>query len=222
MGNLLSITLEYARVMEMIEEAEGEITPEIESAVNSAIKDRDKFMERLCEKYFEAKASVAYIKETIENFEARAKAFEKKQEQLKNLMFSVMREFNMTKTTKGKTTYNFTSPLYTVFVKNQESVELDEALFIEKFEPIVGKTSNYVTYKITAEVTADQLRRLNQLNIIPATSMSPKLDKKEVLSYLKSISEGAQLSFDENNEITFDPIKDVTSIVTKDIVNIRK
>lgn len=222
MANIFSITLEYMRVMEMIKDNEGEITEEIEAAVNNAIKDRDAFMEELCNKYFETGASVQYIKSAIESFRVRVDAYEKRQERLKKLLFDMMVEFDMKKTTKGKTNYNFTSPLYTVFSKDTKSVEINEPLFIEKFVPITGETSNYVTYKITAEVNADQLRRLNELKIIPVSAMTPKADKTEIKIYLESIAEGSKLTFDDTGEITFDPIKEVSSITTKTGVTIRR
>lgn len=222
MANVFNITLEYMRVMEMIEDNDGEITEEIEAAVNNAIKDRDTLMEELCSKYFETGASIQYIKSTIESFKARAEAYEKRQEGLKKLLLAMMVEFDMKKTTKGKTNYNFTSPLYTVFSKDTKSVEINEPLFIEKFVPITGETSKYVTYKVAVEVTADQLKQLNKLNIIPVSAMTPKTDKVEVKSYLEAIAEGSQLTFDGNDNIIFDPIKEVASIKTTTSVTIRR
>lgn len=217
MASLYRINSDYEWLMELLEDSGGEITEEIEVLLKRLQQDRDSFIDNACKDYTNIVSDNHAIDGEIERLGAIKERNLKRMEKGKQLIKDVMKLFDMKNTKKGSTNYVFRTPIFSGYTKISKSVNLNEARLYEDFAPLSGtKSSKYVNYAISAVVDKDSLEEINKLQILPATSYIPKVDKKLVKEYLEDVQQGLILDFDDNQEIVIDPIADIANIVSNE------
>ena len=224
MANLYSIQLEYLRIMEMIEDSEGEITEDLAHSLEEVFSDRDKLFDDMVKVVNEAEYNIQIINAEVERLRARKDDFEKKIERTKKSIISLLKFYNMRSPNKRSKGYAFKSALFSMYTRTFESLELDEMVIAEQYAPLTGKTSRFINYNVNAKVDIENLKKINELGIVPSTGYSIHVDKAALKQYMKDIAVGKQLEFTEDSEqpeIKIEPIAELASIITKESLIIK-
>lgn len=184
--NIFELTQEWLLIMDMIAEAEGEVTEEIQLLIDKIEGDvAHKFMSmRYIIKSFEAK--IAANEEEIARLEKNVVSSKKAIDRMKETMIAVLKVVGTQEISKtsGETTYKLKSVYgnYSTFptvkldvVDNIDLLNNDEILIENK---LVKKV-------ITLEIEPSKEKELIGLYKDNITSNSTKLDKRELLAKLK-------------------------------------
>lgn len=200
--NIFELTQEWLLIMDMIAEAEGEITEEIQLLIDKIEGDvAHKFMSmRYIIKSFEAK--IAANEEEIARLEKNVVSSKKAIDRMKETMIAVLKVVGAQEISKtsGERTYKLKSVYgnYSTFptvkldvVDNIDILSNDEILIENK---LVKKV-------ITLEIEPSKEKELIGLYKDNITSNSTKLDKKELLAKLKdkTISETDDYKIDKSS-----------------------
>lgn len=224
MSDLYSIQLEYLRIMEVIEENDGEIDEHIEKELELLLDAKEDFINSVCKNYTNLELDVVTISREIERLQERKQDTLKRIDTVKKMLTKVLKFFDMRSTNKKSKGYAFNTGLFSGYTRSVESVEVDNEAILAQFTPITGKKSDYVDYTVSVKVSHANLLRLNELGIIPVTAYSPTVNKTSVKEYLKSVAQSQELSSenaDKTVEHKSDPIADYANIVSKESLVIK-
>lgn len=216
MSNLYHIGLEHLRIINMIEEAEGELTEEIELELGNLTEVRDEFINSLCQQHANLLANSVKIKDEVERLNGRKKDIMSKIDTTKKTISKLLKHFDMKSTSRDSTGFAFDTGLFKGHTRSAESIEIDDLLFSSTFIPLTGKKSKHVDYDIKGKVTHEQLTKLNELGILPVTSYSPVVNKKSTKLYLN-----APQSHESKDGVETDPIADIANIVNNESLIIK-
>ena len=127
-GAVLELNDRYEILMETIEAANGEITPELEEAMESLDEERRSLMEEIAKKpeqylrwYRNVKTDAEVLKAEKQKLEKKQKAAEKKCEYIKDLVLDACNLAGVT-TIKGDTMKAFTREIKTIEVDNTTAI----------------------------------------------------------------------------------------------------
>lgn len=219
--NLFNLQLEYARIMGMIEEVEGEITEDIQDLLKDVSDDKDYLIESLLNQIHQERYNQATIKAELERLKGFKESSEKREDHIKKTVIEILKFFDMKSTNKKSKGFAYKGATNSCFTVTRESVKLDEFKIAETFAPIVGKTSKFVEYNISNQVDSDKLKAINDTGLFPITSYSPTINKTKIAEYIKHIREGKQLEFTEDNEVKLDPIVEFSELVSNTSLTVK-
>jgi hypothetical protein len=222
MASLYTIQLEYVRIMDMIEDAGGEITDEINEALQALYEDKDNLIDAICETIVNYEGRNVAIKMEVERLTSRAKSNNNAIEKSKDTLLKVLKHFNMKSTSKGSKGYAFKTALFSGHSLTRESVEVDEFMVSNTFRPINGKQSKFVKYTVATKFDFESLKKVNELGIVPYGEYAIEIDKKAITQYLKDVRVAKQIEFTEDDsQIKFDPITELARLVSKESLVIK-
>lgn len=219
--NLFNIKSEYARIMGMIEDAEGEVTENIQEALDQISDNKEELIDSLLNQVHQERYNQAIIKSELERIKSFKDASEKREERIKKSVIDILQFFDMRSATKGSKGFAYKGCTNSCFTSTRESLKVDEFLIAEKFKPITGETSKLIEYNVSNKFDADKLKLINNTGLFPISSYSLSIDKKAITEYIKDIRSGKQLEFGEDNEIKTDPIVEYVELVSNTSLTVK-
>lgn len=222
MSNLFNIQMEYLRIMEMIEESEGELTEDIQQNLDALFADRENLLNNLCRHIVNNSNDIRSIDDEMDRLKERKEAYNKKIERTQKAIIDILKHFNMRSPNKKSNGYAFKSPFYSCYTKSVDVVKVDEMLAETMFSAITGKKSKFVNYMIDKKFTSSQLEVINDLGIVPVTDYKISIDKRALAEYVKEVRKQSTLPETETNtSVELDPIAEISSIVVKESLVIK-
>lgn len=224
MANLYSIKLEYLRIMEDIEENDGELTEDILAELELLEDAKEDFIDSMCLHIQNLIGDVNQITPEIERLTERKNAANQKIDTTKKAIIKLLKQFDMKSLNKKSSGYAFKTAQFSGFTRSFKSVKVDEIAIANKFAPIIGDESEYINYTVSCKVDRKQLKQLNELGIIPITAYTPTVDKKSLMEYLQLLAQSHEQSSEtdsETVEVKVDPIADYASILSTESLIIK-
>jgi len=220
--NLFNIKSEYARIMGMIEEAEGEVDDNIQDLLTEITDSKEELIESLLNEVHQERYNQSIIKAELERIRDFKNKSELREERIKKVVIDILQFFDMRSATKGSKGFAFKSATNNCFTSNRDSLKVDEFRIVEEFAPITGKKSKLIEYIVTRKVDTDTLTKINDTGLFPISAYSVNINKTAITNYIKDKRNGTALDFVEGtNEVKVDPIEEFVEIVTNTSLTVK-
>lgn len=211
--NVFDIVASYRRLIDEILEAEGEVTEEQYEQLLNNEENRDAKIDSICYYCNELKGNISILDDEIERLTLRKKSYESNIVRLKKGLELMLRVYNLRNSKTGNLSHKTT--MFTVFSKDNTSVEVDESK-LDKFDPFFGTTtSSYVKFTTTDSFTTEEIKGL-QANGHTTIGYKPKVDKTALKLVLKAETPA------ETNELQFASENVSDEVIDKEIIDFAK
>jgi hypothetical protein len=214
--------------MEMIEEAEGEMTEDIKFMLKQLDSEKDELLESMLQQIKNEQADIVSLSNRIKELEERKTSAEKREERIKTSIIPILKLFNMKNPAKKATNYIFKSAEFQCYTVVKSDYVLDDFAIQETFKPIEGKVSKFINYSVSTKLNAESLKVINETKLIPITDINVVIDRAKAKAYLKEIETSIQLELqpipegeDAPIKIVKDPIVAFASLKSKESLTIR-
>ena len=220
--NLFNIKSEYARIMGIIEENEGEVDDNIQDLLTEITENKEDLLDDLLGQVHLERYNQHVLKAEFERLKSFAESSLERETRIKKAVIDILQFFDMRSATKGSKGFAFKSATNNCFTSNRESLKVDEFRIVEEFAPITGKKSKLIEYLVTRKVDTDTLTKINDTGLFPISAYSVNINKTAIINYIKDKRKGVALDFVEGtNEIKVDPIEEFVEIVTNTSLTVK-
>jgi hypothetical protein len=212
MQNIFNIGQEYLELLNIIEESEGEITDEIAEFLKENETDRDNALDNLSKLVKHLSFNNKIIDDEVSRLKMLSTRNDNNVNKIKDAIMSLMKLYDL----RGKSgNYSHKTPLYTLFTRATQSIEIDFEKIVD-YDPITGtKTSKYIEYNIQDAFDATKIKELKP------EKYSPKIDKASIKEALVPRTTKVDL-FNNIEELdTLEEDLSFASITTKESLTIR-
>lgn len=219
MASLYTIQGRYLYIMEILENSDGEITPELETLLAQTEADKKSLIEQLCMQRAEAKGHVLTIKDEITRLQSRITDNEKLEKRIEKTIIDILKFFDMRNPSKKATNYIFKTALFTGFTRIAKTITFDDQR-IGEFG-LDGKVSKFITFDVKKTFAKNVVLQMLKANIATKEDVVPIIDKNAAKAYVKSLDEAPTLPLEGEVPTTPDPIINIINRDSKESITIK-
>lgn len=215
-SNLFNIQAKYLAIINEIENAEGEITPELDNALSINDEDKDNKFLAYIHIIKQKEADIKLAKDEIKRIQEFVKRNDNTIKKLKDRLMQAMRIFELFGK-KGNLSYKVGS--HSMFSRSTVAVEVEELTYGKSLE-----IPEYVNYNINAKLNKQQLDKVLKAldgSIEPDTDINVTPNKTLIKEGLITIGREYENVEEDAAPIEMKPIERYADLINNESLTIR-